>query len=254
LPLLAIFLLHSWDRWGWMAIVRTSGAVMQPSVETLGWALPVLATAGMIAAFADARARLTIILLFVIALQALTLFIVAKAQGADTPYMALKMVYLAVYPMAVLGALGVARLAARLRIADHLAWVFAAVLLLAARPAFVAPRPVPVVDLDLYAAAQSLRAQGITSCVDYLVSDAETAYWLHLAVLGNPRASERMQEIDRYDPRAAIAPWITAEGRTFAIADLRLLPDEIRSRVNITAQFGHAGVITGRGATMKGCD
>ena len=58
-----------------------------------------------------------------------------------------------------------------------------------------------------------LRANGGAACADYLVADAETAYWLHLAVLGNPRSSERMREIDRYDPRAAVAPWITAEGR-----------------------------------------
>ncbi|HWI18575.1 MAG TPA: hypothetical protein VNT81_12560 [Vicinamibacterales bacterium] len=253
-PVLALFLLHSWDRWGWMLIVRVSGAVMHPSGETIGWALPVLATIGAVAAFSDTRARLTVILLFVIALQALTLFVLAEAQGADTPYMALKMVYLAVYPMAVLGGLALFRLVGRSRLADNLGWVVAALLILAVRPAFTAPRPVPVVDLDLYEAGKSLRAQGITTCVDYLVNDAETAYWLHLAVLGNPRASERMREIDRYDPNAAMAPWITAEGRTFAIADLRLLPDEIRSRVTLTAQFGHAGVITGRGATMKGCD
>jgi hypothetical protein len=253
-PLLAIFLVHSWDRWGWMLIVRVSGAVMHPSAETLGWALPVLATIGGVAAFADARARLTIILLFVIALQSLTLFVLAKAQGSDTPYMALKMVYLAVYPMAVLGALALARIGGRSRVADTIGWMLAALLLVAVRPAFTAPRSVPVIDLDLYAAAKSLRSQGITMCVDYLVSDAETAYWLHLAVLGNPRASERMQEVDRYDPNAAMAPWITAEGRSYAIADLRLLPDEIRSRTTVLSQFGHAGVIAKQGATMKGCD
>jgi len=253
-PLLAIFVWHSWDRWGWMLIVRTSGAVMQPSVETVGLLLPVLATIGAIAAFADVRARLTAVLLFVIALQSLTLFVVAKAQGADTPYMALKMVYLAIYPMAVLGALALSRVAGRSRVAETIGWVIAAFLLVGVRPAFVAPRSVPVVDLDLYAAGQSLRSQGITSCVDYLVGDAETAYWLHLAVLGNPRATDRMQEIDRYDPRVAMAPWITAEGRRFAIADLRLLPDEVRSRVSVAARFGHAGVIRRQDATMKGCD
>ena len=79
--------------------------------------------------------------------------------------------------------------------------------------------------------ASGCARNGGAACADYLVADAETAYWLHLAVLGNPRASERMREIDRYDPRAAVGPWITAEGRRYAIADLRLLPDEIRSRV-----------------------
>ena len=254
IPLLAVFLVHSWDRWGWMVIVRASGAVMQPSAESLGWALPALATIGAVAAFADARTRLPVILLFMIALQSLTLLVIAKAQGADTPYMALKMIYFAVYPMAVLGALALSRIGGRSRVADTAGWMMAALLLVAVRPAFTAPRSIPVVDLDLYAAAKSLRARNITTCVDYLVSDAQTAYWLHLAVLGNPRASGRMQEIDRYDPRAAMAPWITAEGRSYAIADLRLLPDEIRSRVSVAAQFGHAGVIVRQGATMKGCD
>ena len=94
--------MHSWDRWGWMVIVRTSGAVLHPSLESLGWLLPLLAAIGALAAIADPRTRISVALLLVIALQALTLFVIAKAQGADTPYMAFKMVYLAIYPMAVL--------------------------------------------------------------------------------------------------------------------------------------------------------
>ncbi|MEP6782944.1 MAG: hypothetical protein ABI983_04690, partial [Acidobacteriota bacterium] len=46
LPFLALALIHSWDRWGWMVIVRTSGAVLHPSLESLGWLLPVLAAIG----------------------------------------------------------------------------------------------------------------------------------------------------------------------------------------------------------------
>lgn len=97
--------------------------------------------------------------------------------------------------------------------------------------------------VSAYAAGKWTRANIGQTCVDYLVVDAETAYWLHLAVLGNPRATERMIEIDRYEPRAAIGPWITSEGRSYAIADLRLLPDEVRSRVEIVRTFGHAAVI-----------
>ena len=99
-----------------------------------------------------------------------------------------------------------------------------------------------------------MRANGGAACSDYLVADAETAYWLHLAVLGNPRASERMREIDRYEPRAAMAPWITAEGRSYAIADFRLLPDEVDAARNSLREFGSAAVITRRDATIKGCD
>ena len=89
--------------------------------------------------------------------------------------------------------------------------------------------------------ASGCARNGGATCSDYLVADAETAYWLHLAVLGNPRSSERMRELDRYEPRAAMAPWITAEGRRYAIADLRLLPDEVRSRVQIVERIRQRG-------------
>lgn len=253
-PLVGVFLLHSWNQWGWMVIVRTSGAVLLPTADSLGWLLPVLATVGAVAAFSDRRARLTVVLLCVTALQALALFVIAIAQGATTPYMALKMVYLAIHPMAVLAAFALGRIAGGSRVSETLGWMVAAALLIIARPAFSLARQIPVVDLDLYQAGRWVRANGSAGCTDYLVADAETAYWLHLAVLGNPRASARMQEIDRYDPRAAVGPWITAEGRSFAIADLRLLPDEVRSRAAVVVTFGHAAVIARRDATMKGCD
>ena len=254
-PLLLIFLLHSFDRWGWMVIVRASGAVLHPSVDSLGWLLPVLAAIGVFCALPDRGARIATVLLFVIALQALTLFIVAKAQGADTPYMAFKMVYLAIYPMALLGALAIARLIGSVAAAESIGWIVAAVLLVAVtRPALAAPRVVPIVSDDLYRAGKWVRANGGAACADYLVGDAETAYWLHLAVLGNPRSTARTLELGSFDPRAAMAPWITAEGRPFGIADLRLLPDEVRSRVDMAAQFNTAGVIRLRDGRMKGCD
>lgn len=263
-PLLAIAVLHSWDRWGWMVIVRTSGAVLHPSRESLGWLLPLLTVIGALPALLDPRTRISVALLLVTGLQMLTLLVIAKSQGAHTPYMAYKMVYLAIYPMAVLGATGIARMAGASRASDTAGWLVAAVLLVgAARPALTASRSVPVVSDDLYSAGKWVRANGVAACADYIVADAETAYWLHLAVLGNPRATDRMAEIDRYDPRTAAAPWITAESRGFAIADLRLLPDEVlQARVGATrpagaeviAQFGSAAVIRRRDATMKGCD
>ncbi len=258
-PVLTIFLLHSWDRWGWLVIVRTSGAVLHPSLESLGWLLPGLALIGMAAAASDRRARITIVLLLVIVLQAVTLFAIAKAQGAHTPYMAFKMVYFAIYPMAILAACGlkwgVGSGEWGRRVREPIGWLIAALLMvIAAQPALTAPRSMPVVDLDLHAAGQWLRANAGSSCADYLVADAETAYWLHLAVLGNPRSTERMRELDRYEPRAAMAPWITAEGRRYAIADMRLLPAEVRSRVQIVRQVGNAAVISRPDATITGCD
>ena len=254
-PFLAMAVLHSWDRWGWMVIVRTSGAVLHPSLESLGWLLPLLAAIGALAALPEPRTRISVALLVVTGLQMLTLFVLAKAQGAHTPYMAFKMVYLAIYPMAVLAAIGIARIAGAARASESVGWLVAAALLIATvQPALNGPRPVAIVSDDLSAAGKWLRARGGAACADYLVADAETAYWLHLAVLGNPRATERMQEVDRYDPRTAAGPWITAEGRDYAIADLRLLPVEIRSRVDLAAQFGSAAVIKRRDATIEGCD
>lgn len=55
-------------------------------------------------------------------------------------------------------------------------------------------------------------------------------------------------------PRAAVGPWITAEGRSYAIADLRLLPDEVRSRVDIVRTFGTAAVIKRADVMMGDCD
>ena len=40
--------------------------------------------------------------------------------------------------------------------------------------------------------------------MDYLVADADTAYWLHLAVMGQRRDGIRLAEIDRYGANAAI--------------------------------------------------
>jgi hypothetical protein len=262
-PLLLVSAIHVAGRWGWLAIVRTSGAVLEPGLASVGWVLPLLTIAGALVGVRDRRARVTIVLLLLILLQAFTLFVLARSQGADTPYMAFKMVYLAIYPAAVLAALAIASperawLARRNAPGESkgvLGWIVATILMiLIVRPALTGPRAIPVVDLDLYAAGKWTRANVGQTCVDYLVADAETAYWLHLAVLGNPRASDRMIEIDRYDPRAAAGPWITSEGRSHAIADLRLLPDEVRSNVDVIAQYGSAAVIRRKDATIKGCD
>jgi hypothetical protein len=94
-----------------------------------------------------------------------------------------------------------------------------------------------------------MRANAGASCADYLVANAETAYWLHLAVLGNPRSTAHTAEIDRYDPRAVMGQWVASRGRGHAIVDLRLLPDEVRRNVEIMAEFGTAAVVRRPGAT-----
>ena len=257
-PVAVVAGVHAAGRLEWVQIVRTSGGALAPSLETVGWAFPLLAVAGFAVATTDRRARITLGLLLALAVQAATLWLAATANGAATPYMAYKMTYLAIYPLAVLGGLAIGRLLAGADAravsgprAQFAGWIIAAILMVTiVRPVFREPRGVPIVSTDLYEAGQWARDNVGAACVDYLVADANTAYWLHLAVLGNARASSRAAEVERYDPRAAIGHWIASdEGQGFAIVDQGLMPDEVRSRVEVIARFGSAAVIRRPGAS-----
>jgi hypothetical protein len=260
-PLLVVAAVHAAGRLEWMQIVRTSGGALAPSIATVGWAFALLAVAGVAVAAADRRAHITLGLLIALAVQAATLWLAAKANGAATPYMAYKMTYLAIYPLAVLGALAIGWLLAGADAravtgprAQFSGWMLAAVLMVTiVRPAFREPRGVPIVSTDLYEAGQWARDNVGAACVDYIVADANTAYWLHLAVLGNARASSRAAEVDRYDPRTAIGHWIASdEAQGYAIVDEGLMPDEVRRGVEIIARFGSAAVIMRPGAPPCG--
>lgn len=257
-PLTIVAAVHAAGRLEVVRIVGISGGALAPSIETLGWAFPLFAVAGFAVATTDRRTRITLGLLIALGVQAATLWLAATANGAATPYMAYKMTYLAIYPLAVLGAVAIGRLLAG---ADARAvtgsraqfggWLLAAVLMVTiVRPAFREPRAVPIVSTDLYEAGQWARDNAGAACVDYLVADANTAYWLHFAVLGNARASARTAEVDRYDPRAAMGRWIASDqAQGFAIADQGLIPDELLRRVEVVARFGSAAVIKRPGAS-----
>jgi hypothetical protein len=269
-PVAAVAALHAAGRAGYVAVARTSGAVIMPSLARLGAGLPMFAAAGLVVSLLDARRRAgsagstgstgstgpagsVSVFLFATLLQAAALYVVAKFTGADTPYMALKMVYLAVYPMAVLGAVAIARgtgSSGSAGSAGSLVTAWAAALAIGAvavPPLVQAARPAPVVSTDLYKAGRWARDHVPPACVDYIVPSADTAYWLHLAVLGNPRASERTAEVDRESMRDVIGRWVEGRGRTFAIADLSVVPDEVRQRAEVVQPFGRAAVIRANG-------
>ncbi|MDO8681001.1 MAG: hypothetical protein Q7R30_20985 [Acidobacteriota bacterium] len=256
-PVMIVAAVYAAGRLEWVQIVRASGGALAPSIETVGWAFPVLAVAGLAVATTDRRTRITLGLLIALGVQAATLWLAAKANGASTPYLAYKMTYLAIYPLAVLGALAIGRLLAGADAravtsarAQTAGWVMATILMVTiVRPAFHEPRVVPIVSIDLYQAGQWARDNVGADCVDYLVDDANTAYWLHLAVLGNARASSRAAEIERYEPRAAMGHWIASDQTMgYAIIDERLMPDELSSRVEVIARFGSAALIMRPGA------
>lgn len=250
-PLGVVAVAHAAGRLGWALLVRTSGAVVKPSLAVVGWVFPLLAAIGVAAALRNRRARVTLAFALAITAQTITLWFMSKAIGAETPYMAYKMGYLAIYPLAILGALAIhlpfSRSAVSVRSAAG--WVVATVMTITVvQPAINVPRLVPVVSLDLYNAGRWMRTNVGPGCADYLVGSADTAYWLHLAVLGNSRSSARTAEIDRFEPRQVMGQWVAGLGQGHAVVDLGLLPEEVRSRVEVMAEFRSAAVIRRSGA------
>ena len=108
----------------------------------------------------------------------------------------------------------------------------------------------PVVTQPVWLAGDWARTHVPPACVDYLVADGYTGYWLHLAVLGNPRAAGRALDDDTFDPKKAIVRWILPGGLPYAIAgDFDALPRDIRTNVDVLARFGPAAVVQRRGAS-----
>jgi hypothetical protein len=248
-PIAAVAAIYIAGRIAWVSIVRTTGGVTWPTAAATEWLFPILALLGVVLAIRRRSARTTLVLLAAIAAQAAALVAVAK----DTPYMALKMMYLAVYPLAVCGACALAQIPAaaghhgRSGRGGSIGWTVAAILIAIVGVGLVrAPRDAPVVSVPLYRAGEWARDHVPPGCVEYLVGNSDTAYWLHLAVLGNPRASARTADVERFDERRALMRWIDPTGLPYAIADLATVPRDVRDTSNVLAQFDSAAVLERR--------
>ena len=241
-------------------IVAAAGFVLRPAPAVFGWAFLLVCGAGVCVGLFSRRTRTIPLFLGAIVLQAGALFLLAQARGSAAPYLALKMVYLAIYPLAVAGAVGTAiawRAMVRAPAVRRLAgWQPAVVWLLlagfgiiVARTALQVPRPTPTISESLLRAGLWARAHQNAGCVDYLVADGYTAYWLHLAVLGNARAAARSLENDTYELPPALVRWIEPGGLPYAIVeDFSALPKDIRDNVDVAARFGRTAVVKRRGA------
>jgi hypothetical protein len=265
-PIALIAAAHATGRVGWLTIAGTSGAVVRPAVSVFGWGYLALAAAGLVVAPFQRTARTTMLMAISIGAQAMTLYVLARAGGASTPYMALKMIYLLIYPLAVLGAFAIATVIARGpdRLRQGFAgregpryfhWVAASAVLVVMTAAYWKPLttvkvPTPAVSEDLYLAGRWTRAHVEAACVDYLVPSVDTAYWLHLAVLGNPRLSARTADPATYDPDINVARWIEPSGLPYAIAYLPALPREVLSDVDVIEQVRTAAVLKRRGPSF----
>jgi len=211
--------------------------------------LVALALIGVASAVPRPHARVTLWFTLGLGLQAVALWVLAAARGAETPYMAMKMIYLAVYPAAALATVGIAAALETIHLPVRPASWIAAALVMATglRAAVVSPAPPPLVSIELDAAGRWARAHLQPACVDYIVDTAEQAYWLHLAVMGQPRSSPRTADIDGYTTNRAIGRWLEGDALPYAIARRELLPGEVLREVETVVSFGDAVVIQRRG-------
>jgi hypothetical protein len=79
--------------------------------------------------------------------------------------------------------------------------------------------------------------------VGYIVDDAEQAYWLHLAVMGQPRSSPRTADLDGYTSNRAVGRWLEGAALPYAIARRELLPGEVVRDAEVVHAAGAAVVI-----------
>jgi hypothetical protein len=247
-------------RLGWLRMAETGGLAASPSIDAYGWPLIGLAAIGFVVCARQRRGRATVLFVVATIAEAAAFYVLARRAGAPQPYMALKMFYLLLWPMTALAAAAVAeawphRAPARLQPVLPWAAVLVAAALtigpLALAPKRLHPQP-PAVSLPLYDAGRWARTHLPTACIEYLVGDDETAYWLHLAVLGNPRMSARTGDNATYEPTDAILRWLTPGGLPYAIADLPALPRSVRDELDIMQSFGTAAVVRRRGAASCG--
>jgi hypothetical protein len=245
-PVALVAVLHLSRHAAWLRMAGASGAVPAFVPGVSGWVLIALALAGLAVALRMASARVTTWFLAGVVVQAAALYAVAQARGAAVPYMAMKMIYLGVYPVAVLAALAIARAVNALPARRVTAGGWAAIALVVAVVTPVARAisvPPPIVSPDLYDAGRWARATLDPACVDYVVADAEQAYWLHLAVMGQSRSSPRTADIDGYTANRAAGRWIEGTSLPYAVATYDLLPGEVLADAEVLHRSGSAVVI-----------
>jgi hypothetical protein len=253
-PVVAIAVFQSARRLGAASnMAGASGFALTPTLDTIGWLLPAAGLVGAAVAVRVRRARTVPILLAAIVVQAAAFLAIARANGADAPYLTLKTIYLAIYPLAVGGAIAASAVGARFARGGvsfgRASWLLVALALIpVARLVRATPRPMPVVSVDLLDAGRWARSHVPPACVDYLVADDDSAYWLHLVVLRNPRSTARSLASETFEPQKAVVRWILPGGLPYAIvSDLESLPRDIRTTVDTLARFGRAAVIKRRG-------
>jgi hypothetical protein len=251
---------------GWLQMAGAGGDVLRPLAAEYGFPFLVLAAMGLALAPGERAARATLLFIAGIALQAGVLYVRSLASGETSFYMAFKTFYLFPYPLAAVAILPPARawlavarlgqapraaaLTRRVPSAGLAAALVACVAYAVVRPLAREPREAPALTGPLLLAGAWARAHVPPACVEYLVADDDAAYWLHLAVLGNPRWSARTAADTTYDFEDAVVRWLAREGLPYAIAELPALTSDVRAELDVVASFGDAAVVRRRGRVV----
>ena len=240
-------------------ILTSSGAVTAPSVEAFGLGFLVVAVTGILIGAFRLRAGLPVVVFLAVALaQSLVLALLARRAGAASLYLPFKMMYLVVFPGAILGALALTWFAdtvrvriPRLRAVAAVVPVIVAVLIVAGRVPR-GPQKSPVNEPS-YAVGLWARDNVPRACVDYFSTHWLTGYWLHLDVFGNPRNSDRMRA-ESFEFRDSVGKWLEGRGLPYGfVENLADIPREVRPDMIPIHTVGSATLVRNGRPSAAGC-
>lgn len=226
----------------------TPGAVLRPDLWTFGPVLPILALLGLFAARGAPSARPTLWLLLGIAAQWSVLYLQALGAGNASAYMAFKTLYLLPYPLATLATVALSRGPADMGL-QRLSPCRLASLLLAVSLVesgirlWRRPPEAHAISEPIWRAGVWARDHLPRGCIAYMVTDDDTAYWLHLAVLRNPRASPRTTDDATYDLTQTSLRWYQSTALPYAIVDLDAVSTSVRVDLEELVRFDTAAVV-----------
>ena len=100
-PIGAVAALHATGHMGGWRMAGTGGFAIAPTLQTVPWPFALASVAGVAAAARRRDTRIVPVLVAAIAVQSAALVVAARWSHAANPYLAVKMFYLAIYPIAI---------------------------------------------------------------------------------------------------------------------------------------------------------
>lgn len=237
-------------------ILASGGDVLAPWPTVFGWPFLGLMAAGMGLAVRRWRQHLPLLVFSAVCLvQVVGLVALQHLLRATNYYLGFKTVHLLVYPLVVFAALGLAAgwraliglvRSERRPSVTHIAWALPIALVVLLGRTDLPKRPLDSpFTLRVHEAGAWAGLHVPANCVDYLVEHWLTAYWLHVDVLGNARASTR--DHDPYDFHRALGRWVGTDSLRYAIVgDWTVIPREAQEHMRVLARFDGAAVVERR--------